>query len=503
MPSKYIKTLDLTERARETRQQEHADRTFAEPEPKLSAATVDTLPDAVQQAFRAIGWAELMPVQEKAIPYILDRRDLIVQARTGTGKTGAFLLPLFDLLEPERHEPQVLILAPTRELARQIHHEFERMKLGTAETNELDAALIYGGVGYGPQIDALKGGAQVVIGTPGRILDHLSRGTFSLEALDLFILDEADEMLSMGFYPAMRELKQYLSDERRSYMFSATMPPKVRALSREFLDEPGFLSLSVGQMSVDEIDHHYYFVDDRMDKDRALVKIIEMENPDAALIFCNTKREVGYLTKFLKNYGFNVDEISGDLSQKDREKAMTRIRNGQVRFMVATDVAARGIDISDLSHVFLYDIPQNREYYIHRSGRTARAGKTGTSVALVTHEDEQDLIRTAKRYGVELERRELPSDEAVDERVGERMTVVLEKRLREASNIKRERMQRFVRLVKRLAKEEPELLAQFIDDLYYEHLQRPPEQPDVSEASEGEGAKNNHSERRRRGKEKR
>ncbi len=476
MASKYIQTVDFTSRAQEERQRERGASGFQEPDPPLPEATPETLPDIVQQAFRAAGWTELTPVQEKAIPYLLDERDMIVQARTGTGKTGAFLLPLFELLDPALREQQVLILAPTRELARQIHEEFDRMKLGTAETNELDAVLIYGGVGYGPQIKALKDGAQVVIGTPGRVLDHLQSRNFSLKHLKLFILDEADEMLSMGFYPAMQDLKKHLPEKRRSYMFSATMPPKVISLGREFLTEPSFLSLSSGQMSVDEIDHRYYLVG-KMDKDRALIRLMEMENPDSALIFCNTKREVSYLATLLKNYGFDADEISGDLSQKDREKAMAKIREGNLRFLVATDVAARGIDITDLSHVFMYDLPQDREYFIHRSGRTARAGKSGVSIALVTHEDAYQLERTAKRYGVEVERHDLPTDEDVSARVGERLTEVLEGRLRAANNIERERAERLVPLVRSLAKDEPELLGMLVDEVYRAYVRRVPEQP--------------------------
>ncbi len=473
---KYTKTIDLTSRAQQERQRE-AEGFRAEPADALPEVSAETLPDRVQQALRATGWTGLMEVQQKAIPYILDGRDLIVQARTGTGKTGAFLLPLFELVDAALPAPQVLILAPTRELARQIHEEFERMKRATAETNELEAALIYGGVGYGPQLRALDGGAQVVIGTPGRILDHLSSKNFTLDALKLFILDEADEMLSMGFYPAMRKLKRYLPERRTSYMFSATMPPKVRSLAREFLDEPEFLSLSSGHISVDAIEHRYYLVPP-MQKDRALVRLIELENPDAALIFCNTKREVSYLAAFLKNYGLSADEISGDLSQQDREKAMDRIRTGDLRFLVATDVAARGIDIMDLSHVFIYDVPRDREYFIHRTGRTARAGKEGTSIVLVTHEDEYLLVRMAKRYGIELERHELPDDEHVQERVGERVIVELERRMREeASHIQRERLERFVPLVKRLARDEPELLALLIDEIHHEQLKTPPETP--------------------------
>ena len=473
--SKFIKTVDLTTRAQDEKRRERSD--FQEPDPPLPKATVGGLPDVMQQAFRAAGWEELTPVQEKAIPYLLDRRDMIVQARTGTGKTGAFLLPLFEVLDAQRREPQVLVLAPTRELARQVHEEFERMKLATAETNELDAALIYGGVGYGPQLRALRDGAQVIIGTPGRVLDHLSSKNFELKAPGMFVLDEADEMLSMGFYPAMKKLKKYLPEERRSYMFSATMPPKVQSLAREFLKEPGFLSLSAGHVSVDAIDHRYYLVEGEMNKDRALARLIEMENPDSALIFCNTKRQVGYMAAFLRNYGFDADEISGDLSQKDREKAMGKIREGKLRFLVATDVAARGIDITDLSHVFQFDIPQDREYYIHRSGRTARAGKTGVAITLVTHEDEYQLQRMAKRYGVEIERHELPSPQHVAERVAERMTVVLEDRMRETDNLARERLRRFIPMVKRLAKEQPEVLAFLIDDMYHKHLHTRPEQP--------------------------
>ncbi len=485
-PKKYTQSVDLTSRAQEECQRV-AEGLGTEPADALPPVTLETLPEIMQQAVRAVGWETLMEVQQKGIPYLLDRRDLIVQARTGTGKTGAFLLPLFELLDPSRPEPQVLILAPTRELARQIHDEFDRMKRGTAQTNELEAALIYGGVSYGPQLKALRGGAQVVIGTPGRILDHLSSKNFSLDALQMFILDEADEMLSMGFYPAMRKLKKYLPEERQSYMFSATMPPKVRSLSREFLEDPGFLSLSAGHISVDAIEHWYYLVPP-MEKDSTLARLIELENPDAALVFCNTKREVSYLAKFLQNNGFNADEVSGDLSQKDREKAMARIRSGEVRILVATDVAARGIDILELSHVFLYDVPQDREYFIHRSGRTARAGRTGTSIALVTHEDEYQLVRTAKRYGVELERRELPAEEDVHERVDERAIVELERRMRETDAAQRERMERFVPLVERLARDEPELLALLVEEVYDQALQRPPEQPDTPK--EGAGGSN-------------
>lgn len=493
--SRYTKVIDLTSRAQDAARTENVSKDLAEPDPALPPVTPDDLPPAVRRAFDATGWPGLMPVQERAIPYMLDRRDLIVQSRTGSGKTGAFLLPLFEVLDAEQKAVQALILTPTRELARQIHEEFEKMKRGDARTEGLQAVLIYGGVRYGPQIKGLKDGAQLVIGTPGRILDHLERRTFTLNDLQAIILDEADEMLSMGFYPDMRRVKRYLPRKRQSYMFSATMPPKVRSLSREFLDDPGFLSLSVGQVSVDAITHRYYVVG-AMEKDRALVRLIEMENPDSAIIFVNTKRDVEYLAQFLHNYGHDVDAISGDLTQKARERVMDRIRKGTLRFLVATDVAARGIDISDLSHVFMYDVPQDPEYYVHRAGRTARAGKTGTALVLATHLDKRNLQAIGHRYDIDMEERELPSDEAVAARVGERLTVVLESQMRDKSNIERERLARFIPLVENLAEEEPELLAMLVDDLYHQHLHRPTDDRDADTApatSQEESRQQRHS----------
>lgn len=463
-PKPYTTVIDLTRRAQRERQREKDIKEMREAD-ELAPIEPGMLPERLEAAMSAAGWDSLMPVQQKTIPYMLEGTDMIVQSRTGSGKTGAFLLPLFELLDASKDVTQALILTPTRELARQIHTEFERMKLATAETNEMRGILVYGGVKYGPQIKGLKEGAHVVIGTPGRILDHLNRGTFHLKELDYLIFDEADEMLSMGFYPDMQELKKYLPRERHSYMFSATIPPKVRSMAREFLSDPQFVSLSAGHESVETLEYRYY-VADPMEKDRLLVRLFELENPEAAIVFVNTKRDVEYLTKFLKNYGFDADAISGDLSQAAREEAMRRTKEGQIRFLIATDVAARGIDISDLSHVFMYDVPQDPEYFIHRSGRTARAGKAGVAIVLATVEDQANLLRAASHYGVDIEKRPLPTDEEVSERVAERLTVLLENKMRERTNLQRERARQFIPLIKDLAEEEPELLAMFVDDLY-------------------------------------
>jgi ATP-dependent RNA helicase DeaD len=456
--STYTNVIDLTSEAQQEKRRDEMDGGLREPDPPLDEVTIDGLSGEVEQAVRAAGWNELMPVQRKAIPYHLAQRDLIVQSQTGSGKTGAFLLPLFDLLDPEKKQQQVLILTPTRELARQIHEEFERMKIATPKTHKLEAALVYGGVSYEPQIKALKNGAQVVIGTPGRTLDHLKKKNFIAKNVRMLILDEADEMLSMGFYPDMKDIVGFLPEERESYMYSATMPPKVRSVAREFLDDPGFLSLSSDKVSVDEIKYRYYLVNP-MDKDRTLERLLELEEPESALIFANTKREVRYLDRFLSNKGYDVDQMSGDLSQPKREKALDRLREGELRLLVATDVAARGIDVSDLSHVFIYDVPQDHEYIIHRSGRTARAGKEGTTIVLATHEDEYELKRMASTYDIDIEKAELPEDPQRE------ATELLEDRY-DDTTADPDAIDQFVPLVRELSEERPELLASLVNELY-------------------------------------
>jgi len=274
----------------------------------------------------------------------------------------------------------------------------------------------------------------------------------------MLLLDEADEMLSMGFYPDMKEIIDYLPKERESHMFSATMPPKVRSVAREFLDDPGFLSLSSDKVSVEEMKYRYYLVNP-MDKDRTLERLLELEEPESALIFANTKKEVRYLDRFLSNKGYDIDQMSGDLSQPKREKALDRLREGELRLLVATDVAARGIDVSDLSHVFIYDVPQDHEYIIHRSGRTARAGKKGTTIVLATHEDEFELERMANTYDIDIEKAELPKDPH------KTATELLEDRF-DAAAADPEAIEEFVPLVHELSEERPELLASLLNELY-------------------------------------
>jgi ATP-dependent RNA helicase DeaD len=434
-----------------------------EPANPLPDFSFDHLPEGLRERVAKLGWSEPTSVQRKAIPYLLARRDIIVQARTGSGKTAAYLLPIIESIVPENLWCQALVLVPTRELARQVHE----VLIALTEGSNVKCALLYGGVRYHTQMKDLKDGAQIIIGTPGRILDHVYRGTLTLMQLQTLIFDEADEMLSMGFYPSMRKLKRQMPDKRNSYMFSATMPYHVEQLAREFLRKPDRLSLSKGNQSVTELEHRYYLAQ-TLQKDRALIRILEYENPESAIIFTNTKRNAEYLSAFLKNYGIDAQHLTGDLPQGKREQVMGRLRSGELRFLIATDVAARGIDISDLSYVILYDIPEHIEVYVHRSGRTARAGKTGTAVTLCEKIEESKLLGIAKRYGFTVEQYELPTDNEIQQRLTERLIVRLEDQLNDMGMMERERVRRFLPIAEFLGTDDEMrmLIAMLLDTSY-------------------------------------
>ncbi|NOX60862.1 MAG: DEAD/DEAH box helicase [Chloroflexi bacterium] len=464
-----------------------------EPENALPETKLETLPDALRQACARAQWSRLTPVQSKAIPYLLAGRDLLVQARTGSGKTGAFLLPMLQIIDVHKSHTQALVLVPTRELARQVASEAE-MLFGDASVRVI---AVYGGAAYGPQIKAFRQGAHLVVGTPGRVLDHLMKRNLSLDKLRILVFDEADRMLSMGFYPDMREVRRYLPNRRIvGSMFSATFPPRVRHLAGEFLKEPEFLSLSRDHVHVEETEHIYY-VTPGMEKDRNLVRIIELENPTSAIIFCNTRARVHYVAVVLKRFGYDADELSSDLSQKAREKVLNRVRNGALRFLVATDVAARGIDIPELSHVILYETPEDYESYIHRAGRTGRAGAAGVAISLVDPVERSRLARIAERYHIALQERALPAQAEVEAIVAERATVLLEARLRQRDKLQSERMQRFMPLARRLSENEHglALLAMLLDDFYQEALHAPSQPASPAETSSSTEKKG----RRRRG----
>jgi len=434
------------------------------------------LPETLQAAVRRAGWTALMPVQARAIPRLLEGKNLMVQARTGSGKTGAFLLPMLRELDPALGGCQALVLVPTRELCLQVAHEAETIFAGTG----LRSVAVYGGVGYKPQIEALKGGAQIVVGTPGRVLDHLLKRNFHLKDLRFLIFDEADRMLSMGFYPDMRQLQRYLPGRAlHTAMFSATFPYAVMRTAEEFIREPEFITLSSDHVHVTEVDHVYYVIPG-LDKDRALVRLIEVENPASALIFCNTKDRVHYVATVLQRFGYDSDEISSDLSQVQRERVLARIRAGNLRFLVATDVAARGLDIPELSHVFQYEPPEDVESYIHRAGRTGRAGAGGTAITLIHASERGALKRVIGTYKIDMEERPVPTDEDVAALVAERLTALLEARLRGRDKLQTERSRRFAALARELIEDEDglEIVTLLLDEAYQQALHAPVLPPD-------------------------
>jgi ATP-dependent RNA helicase DeaD len=441
----------------------------------LPDITMEQLPERLRESATRAGWTSLMPVQARAIPYLLGGRSMMVQARTGSGKTGAFLLPMLERLDARRRQCQALILVPTRELARQVGQEAERL-CGNAGFRSV---IVYGGVGYDAQIEALKEGAQIVVGTPGRALDHLLKRTFTLDHLEMLIFDEADRMLSMGFYPDMKQIQSYLPNrDLHTCMFSATFPGYVMRTAREFIHEPEFITLSLDHVHVTETEHVFYIVRG-MDRDRGLIRLIEIENPASAIIFCNTKVKVHYVSVVLQSFGYDADELSADLSQKDRERVLGSVRQGTLRFLVATDLAARGLDIPDLSHVIQYEPPEDPEAYIHRAGRTGRAGASGVAISLVSDLEKLELDRIARRFGINMQERPLPTPADVETVVTERVTALLEARLRKRDKLLIERSRRFVPLARNLAENEDEsaIIAMLLDDYYQQTLHAPLPQP--------------------------
>ncbi len=465
----------------------------------LADTVLENLPEKLKDAAARAGWATLAPVQARAIPYLLAGRNMMIQARTGSGKTGAFLLPMLSRLDPGKPTCQALILVPTRELAKQVWQEAEKLIGGSG----LRTVPVYGGVGYGSQIDAIKKGAHILVGTPGRVLDHLLKRSLSLDHLKMLIFDEADRMLSMGFYPDMRELKRYLPGHPlHTSMFSATFPLPVMRTAGEFIVNGEFINLSSDHVHVTDTEHVFYIVDG-MDKDRSLVRLIEIENPASAIIFCNTKARVNYVAVVLQRFGYDADQLTADLSQSERERVLERVRNGNLKFLVATDVAARGLDIPSLSHVIQYEPPEEMEAYIHRAGRTGRAGSSGTAISLVNKGERFTLEKIAKEYSIPMQEKPIPTDEDVSVVVTERMTALLEAKLRSRDRLAGERSKRFEVLAKTLSETEDEsaIITMLLDDFYQLSLHAAQTLPDGNSTAQlktsNSSANRNNRHRRR------
>ncbi|MGZ4031081.1 MAG: DEAD/DEAH box helicase, partial [Tumebacillaceae bacterium] len=332
----------------------------------------------ILQAISEMGFEEPSPIQVQCIPRVLDGEDVIGQAQTGTGKTAAFGIPLIERVTSVKNV-QTLILTPTRELAIQVAGELRKI----AKYKRVRTLPIYGGQPIGSQIRALQQGVPVIIGTPGRVLDHLRRGTLKLDKLQTIVLDEADEMLDMGFIEDIESILKETPGDRQTLLFSATMPPEVQRLAARYMKSPSIVKINHGDVTVPLIEQVYYKVLERT-KQESLSRIVDSEEVELGIIFCRTKRGVDELTEALISRGYLADGLHGDLSQAQRDRVMRKFRTNDIELLVATDVAARGIDVENVTHVINYDIPQDPESYVHRIGRTGRAGKRGLAVTLVT-----------------------------------------------------------------------------------------------------------------------
>lgn len=378
-----------------------------QPDTSAAAPTFDVLPlgPEVRRAIEAMGYRHPTPVQMAVFEPAAEGRSLVVQARTGTGKTAAFGMPLVDrLVKPAVKAVQALILCPTRELALQVSRELEQIAKGRGTK----IIAIYGGAPMGRQVEALEAGAQLVVGTPGRVLDHLRHGTLDPAGIRVLVLDEADEMLSMGFAKELNAILERLPKNRQGLFFSATIPPDIQRLANTHLRDTELIALSSDQVGALEITHYVYLWPGG-DKPGHLVRIIEVEDPESAVVFCNTRDETQRVAEALKARGYDADWLNGDLPQSDRERVMNATKEGRLRFLVATDVAARGIDISHLTHVINYDFPESAEYYVHRTGRTGRAGRTGTAISLVGPKDIGNVYLLRLTYKIRPIEKQLPS----------------------------------------------------------------------------------------------
>ncbi len=361
----------------------------------------------VLRALDTMGYDRPMEVQDVTFDAIREGKDVMVQARTGTGKTAAFGIPLAQVIGGGPGNVEALILCPTRELASQVARELKKL----VQYKGQQVVAIYGGAPMKPQVDALEAGARIVAGTPGRVLDHIGRRTLKTGNIKHLVLDECDEMLSMGFQEEIERIIDTLppKEKRQTMLFSATIPSEIQRIARRHMKEPVEISLSEGGISVDQIDHHYYICTGM--KTKALLQVLETYKPEQAIIFCNTREDTTLTAKYLQRQGLDALAISSDLSQRERERVMKKMREGKVRFMCATDVAARGIDITTLPLVVNYGFPESPEVYVHRTGRTGRAGNRGVAVSLVGPREIGSFYFLKLTYKIEPEERELPTAE--------------------------------------------------------------------------------------------
>lgn len=359
----------------------------------------------ILRAVTEMGFEQASPIQAKSIPIALEGKDMIGQAQTGTGKTAAFGIPMLQRVDPHNKKLQAIVLCPTRELAIQSANEIRRL---AKFMHGIKVLPVYGGQEITKQIRSLKGGVQVVIGTPGRVIDHINRRTMKLEHVGAIILDEADEMLNMGFREDIETILEKLPKERQTLLFSATMPKPIMDIAKTYLKKPELVKVIKKELTVPKIDQFYYEVNPRK-KSEVLSRLLDMYDPELSLVFCNTKRKVDELVEDLKGRGYFAEGLHGDMKQSQRDRVMNGFRNGRTDILVATDVAARGIDVDDVEAVFNYDVPQDDEYYVHRIGRTGRAGRSGRAFTLVVGREIYKLKDIQRYCKTKIKRQPVPS----------------------------------------------------------------------------------------------
>ena len=359
----------------------------------------------IMRAIAEMGFEQPSPIQAQSIPIAVEGKDMIGQARTGTGKTASFGIPMLQRINPKDKSLQAIVLCPTRELAIQSANEIRKL---AKFLHGIKVLPIYGGQEISKQIPSLKGGGQIVIGTPGRVMDHLRRHTLKPQTVDIVVLDEADEMLNMGFREDIETILGQLPEERQTMLFSATMPKPILEIAKRYLHEPEIVKVIQKELTVPKIEQYYYEVNPRK-KNEVLSRLLDMYDPSLSLVFCNTKRKVDELVADLKGRGYFAEGLHGDMKQSQRDRVMNGFRNGRTDILVATDVAARGIDVDDVEAVFNYDVPQDDEYYVHRIGRTGRAGREGRAFTLVVGKEIYKLKDIQRYCKTKIRRQPIPS----------------------------------------------------------------------------------------------
>ncbi len=409
------------------------------------------------KALAEIGYKEPSPIQKAAIPELLLGRDLVGQAQTGTGKTAAFALPMLAALDPEQRKPQVLVLAPTRELALQVADAFSSY---AAHLNHVRVLAIYGGADFREQIHQLKRGVQIVVGTPGRVMDHMRQGTLDLSCLRALVLDEADEMLRMGFIDDVEWVLTQLPEQRQVVLFSATMPSEIRRISQKYLNEPAEVTIKQKAADASRIRQRHLIVH-APHKLAALERVLEAESREGVIIFARTKAITMTVAESLEQHGYDVAVLNGDVPQAQRERTIERLKQGQVDVLVATDVAARGLDVDRIGLVINYDIPFDSEAYVHRIGRTGRAGRSGDAILFLTPRERRFLGGLERAVGKAIEPMEVPSNATINQNRLDRLRTKLTTGLQTPSTSEEERAL-LSEILQRVAQEQgcsPEQLA--------------------------------------------